>query len=52
MKNMLSLLQDAMVIFAQPDLVEQIARFRSHAVNRTVVVPLLAWKLVSDAFLA
>jgi hypothetical protein len=39
MKNMLSL-QDAMVIFTQPDLVDQIKAMRSHAINRTVIVPL------------
>eukprot|EP00923_Selenidium_pygospionis_P051292 GHVN01089078.1.p1 GENE.GHVN01089078.1~~GHVN01089078.1.p1 ORF type:complete len:370 (+),score=17.58 GHVN01089078.1:90-1199(+) len=38
MPNMLSL-QDAMVIFTQPDLVHQIKHLRSHAVNRTVIVP-------------
>lgn len=39
MENMLSL-QDAMVIFTQPDLVDQIKHLRSHAVNRTVIVPM------------
>lgn len=39
MQNMLSL-QDAMVIFVQPDLVDRIRTLRSHATNRTVIVPL------------
>ena len=39
MRNMLSL-QDAMVIFTHRDLVSQIKDFRSHALNRTVIVPL------------
>jgi hypothetical protein len=39
MKNMLSL-QDAMVIFTQPDLVDQIKDLRQHAVDRTVIIPL------------
>lgn len=38
MRNMLSL-QDAMVIFTEPDLVDQIKELRSHAVNRTIIVP-------------
>mmetsp|Transcript_8455 Transcript_8455/g.9708 ORF Transcript_8455/g.9708 Transcript_8455/m.9708 type:complete len:404 (+) Transcript_8455:60-1271(+) len=39
MRNMLSL-QDAMVIFTQPDLVNQIKDLRNHALNRTVIIPL------------
>jgi hypothetical protein len=39
MKNMLSL-QDAMVIFTSQDLVPQIKELRSHALNRTVIIPL------------
>jgi hypothetical protein len=39
MRNMLSL-QDAMVIFTQPDLVDQIKDLRKHAVNRTIIIPL------------
>jgi hypothetical protein len=39
MKNMLSL-QDAMVIFTEPDLVDQIKNLRSHAVNRTIIIPI------------
>ena len=39
MRNMLSL-QDAMVIYTEPDLVDQIKDLRSHAVNRTVIVPM------------
>ena len=39
MKNMLSL-QDAMVIFTQPELVDQIKDLRQHAVDRTVIIPL------------
>lgn len=39
MHNMLSL-QDAMIIFTQPDLVDQIKNLRNHAQNRTVIVPL------------
>ena len=39
MRNMLSL-QDAMVIFTEPDLVNQISDLRSHAVNRTIIVPI------------
>lgn len=38
MRNMLSL-QDAMVIFTEPDLIDQIKDLRSHAVNRTVIIP-------------
>ena len=40
MRNMLSL-QDAMVIFTQPDLVDQIKDLRKHAVNRTIIIPLV-----------
>jgi len=39
MRNMLSL-QDAMVIFTQPDLVNQIKDLRNHALNRTVIIPI------------
>lgn len=39
MKNMLSL-QDPMVIFTQPNFVDAISEFRSHATNRTVIVGL------------
>jgi hypothetical protein len=39
MENMLSL-QDPMVIITQPNFVDQISEFRSHATNRTVIVPL------------
>jgi len=39
MSNMLSL-QDAMIIFTSPDLVDQIQQMRQHARNRTVIVPL------------
>jgi hypothetical protein len=39
MKNMLSL-QDPMVIFTEPYLVEHISNLRKHAVNRTIIVPL------------
>jgi hypothetical protein len=39
MSNMLSI-QDAVVIFTQPELVEQIKRHRQHALNRTVIVAL------------
>jgi len=39
MKNMLSL-QDAMVIFTQADMIDTIKTFRSHAVNRTIIIPL------------
>lgn len=39
MRNMLSL-QDAMVVFTEPDLVEQIKDLRSHAIDRTIIVPL------------
>lgn len=39
MENMLSL-QDAMIIFTEPELVEQIKGFRKHAVHRTVIVPM------------
>ena len=39
MKNMLSL-QDAMVIFTSRDLISVIQELRSHAKNRTVIVPL------------
>ena len=54
MANMLRL-QDAMVIFTEPDLIEQIKELRSHAVNRTVIVPvklddLPVAKLYSDVF--
>ena len=39
MANMLSL-QDPMVIFTQPDLVDELSKFRYHAKNRTAIVPL------------
>jgi hypothetical protein len=39
MGNMLSL-QDPMVIFTQPSLVENVANLRQHATNRTRIVPL------------
>ena len=39
MRNMLSL-QDAMIIFTETSMVEQITNLRSHALNRTVIVPL------------
>jgi len=39
MVNMLSL-QDAMVIFTQADLVDQITAFRRHALDRTVIIPM------------
>jgi hypothetical protein len=39
MLNMLSL-QDAMVVFTHADLVPQIKELRSHALDRTVVIPL------------
>lgn len=39
MRNMLSL-QDAMVIFTESALVDQIKDLRSHAVNRTIIVPI------------
>ena len=39
MRNMLSV-QDAMVIFTDLDMVEKIKDFRSHALDRTVIVPL------------
>lgn len=39
MKNMLSL-QDAMVIFTHSELIDQIKEMRSHATNRTVIIPL------------
>mmetsp|Transcript_4467 Transcript_4467/g.10775 ORF Transcript_4467/g.10775 Transcript_4467/m.10775 type:complete len:395 (-) Transcript_4467:266-1450(-) len=39
MRNMLSL-QDAMVIFTEPALVDQIKKLRSHAIDRTILVPL------------
>eukprot|EP00980_Cylindrotheca_fusiformis_P012626 scaffold3084_cov144-Cylindrotheca_fusiformis.AAC.74 len=39
MKNMLSL-QDAMVIFTEAAMVDQIKELRQHALNRTVIVPL------------
>ena len=39
MKNMLSL-QDAMVIFTQKDMMDQVKELRSHATNRTVIIPL------------
>jgi hypothetical protein len=38
MNNMLSL-QDAMIIFTSPELVETMQSLRSHATNRTVVIP-------------
>jgi hypothetical protein len=44
MRNMLSL-QDAMVIFTEAELVDQIKALRSHALNRTVIVPLELDKL-------
>jgi hypothetical protein len=37
MKNMLSM-QDSMVIFTSPDLVDKIQRLRSHAINNTVII--------------
>jgi len=54
MRNMLSL-QDAMVIFTEPSLVDQIKELRGHAVNRTVIVPislndLPIGKLFSESF--
>jgi len=39
MRNMLSL-KDAMVIFTEPDMVDQVSDLRRHAVDRTVIVPL------------
>jgi hypothetical protein len=39
MRNMLSL-QDAMVIFTHADLVHQIEALRSHAKNRTIIIPI------------
>jgi hypothetical protein len=39
MRNMLSL-NDAMVVFTQPDLVDQIKELRSHAVDRTIIIPM------------
>jgi hypothetical protein len=39
MRNMLSL-QDAIVVFTHADLVPQIKELRSHALNRTVIIPL------------
>ena len=39
MENMLSL-QDAMVIFTQPETVDQIKGLRGHAMNRTVIISL------------
>jgi Bacterial protein of unknown function (HtrL_YibB) len=39
MMNMLSV-QDAMVIFTENEMVEQIKKFRRHAENRTVIIPL------------
>jgi hypothetical protein len=39
MSNMLSL-QDAMVIFTSPELVETMQGFRQHALNRTVIIPM------------
>jgi Bacterial protein of unknown function (HtrL_YibB) len=39
MRNMLSL-QDAMVIFTQKDMIDQVKDFRGHAKNRTVIIPL------------
>jgi hypothetical protein len=44
MENMLSL-QDPMVIFTQTEFVTHIAEFRSHALNRTVIVPLSLYDL-------
>lgn len=54
MRNMLSL-QDAMVIFTEPDMVDQVKQLREHAVNRTVIVPMGLYdlpigKLYSDEF--
>ena len=54
MKNMLSL-QDAMVVFTEPDMVDQIKDLRSHAINRTVIIPiklddLPIGKLFSESF--
>jgi len=37
MKNMLSL-EDAMVIFTSPSLVSKIESFRSHAMNKTIII--------------
>jgi len=39
MRNMLSL-QDAMVIFTEKEMVDQVKEFRSHAQDRTVIIPL------------
>eukprot|EP00284_Hemiselmis_tepida_P017536 CAMPEP_0174923918 /NCGR_PEP_ID=MMETSP1355-20121228/6900_1 /TAXON_ID=464990 /ORGANISM="Hemiselmis tepida, Strain CCMP443" /LENGTH=3102 /DNA_ID=CAMNT_0016169659 /DNA_START=138 /DNA_END=9443 /DNA_ORIENTATION=+ len=39
MENMLSL-QDAMVIFCSPDMSDAITKMRSHAIERTVLVPM------------
>eukprot|EP00934_Nitzschia_sp_Nitz4_P002977 Nitzschia sp. Nitz4//scaffold322_size40381//31915//33057//NITZ4_007568-RA/size40381-processed-gene-0.36-mRNA-1//1//CDS//3329547851//2967//frame0 len=39
MKNMLSL-QDPMIIFTHADVIDQIKQLRSHALDRTVIVPL------------
>ena len=44
MENMLSL-QDPMVIFTEPELVNTIADFRGHATNRTVIIPLSLFDL-------
>jgi len=44
MKNFLSL-QDAMVIFTQEDMIDQIRQMRGHALDRTVVVPLTVEQL-------
>eukprot|EP00532_Pseudo-nitzschia_australis_P005567 CAMPEP_0168173220 /NCGR_PEP_ID=MMETSP0139_2-20121125/5752_1 /TAXON_ID=44445 /ORGANISM="Pseudo-nitzschia australis, Strain 10249 10 AB" /LENGTH=481 /DNA_ID=CAMNT_0008091085 /DNA_START=452 /DNA_END=1897 /DNA_ORIENTATION=- len=54
MANMLRL-QDAMVIFTEPALIDQIKELRSHAANRTLIVPvqlddLPVARLYSDAF--
>eukprot|EP00536_Pseudo-nitzschia_multiseries_P005719 jgi/Psemu1/191246/e_gw1.111.90.1 len=39
MRSMLSL-QDAMIIFTEPDLVDRMKDLRSHAVDRTIIIPL------------
>ena len=44
MKNMLSM-QDSMVIFTSPDLVETMQHHRAHALNRTVVISIEADEL-------
>mmetsp|Transcript_29005 Transcript_29005/g.78502 ORF Transcript_29005/g.78502 Transcript_29005/m.78502 type:complete len:251 (-) Transcript_29005:714-1466(-) len=54
MKNSLSL-QDAMIIFTEPDFVDQIKSFRKHAVDRTVIIPMTVddlpiGKLFSEQF--